>query len=252
MKILLLATDTKYVEFYEKVIRETCPGSRLYLCGTVGDAGEMIPRGVDFILADLLLSDHGKQRFDGIEFLNWVRRSLGYLLVPIVVVTDLWDANDHLCKEIRCYSYFQKPLNKALFIEQIVPVLREAEYRSLRSDVHLLHFFKKNGDFYVVKDEDLIWYKSKTHEGSIRVGEKELDVDVQSIRNSETLEHSDRFIRCDRGVFVNIDYVLKVGKDKVVLSEDMGVLDISDSGRRNLLDRMDEIRHSESDGNLES
>jgi len=252
MKILLLATDMKYVEFYKKVIMEVCPGSRLFLCRTVGDAGEVIPRGVDFILADLLLSDHGKQKFNGLEFLCWVRRSKGYLLAPIVVVTDLWDADNHMCKEVRCYSYFQKPLNKALFIEEIVPVLREAEYRSLRSDVNLLHFFKKNGEFYVVKDADLIWYKSKTHEGSIRVGEKELDVDVQSIRNSETLEHSDRLIRCDRGVFVNIDYVLKVGKDKVILCEDMGVLDISDSGRKNLLDRMGEIRPSESDGNLES
>ena len=147
MKILLLATDTKYVEFYERVIRETCPGSRLYLCRTVGDAGEMITRGIDFILADLLLSDHGKQTYDGIEFLDRVRRSAGYLLLPIIAVTDLWDANEHLRKETGCYTTFQKPLNKALFIERVVPVLREAENRNRHSDERLLHFFKKNGDF---------------------------------------------------------------------------------------------------------
>ncbi len=239
---LLFATDQKYVEFYQDAIREGCPGTRLNLCQSgVEMIDTLFKTDVAFLLVDLAISRSGKIDDISMQELYSVRQDDRFRYLPLVLVTDLDDERFFAYNRLHCYAYYHKPLNKEVFLSDVIPCFRHAvSEHDLKEQMQALYTIKKSRSVYFVPECELVRYEKQRHKGMIITMDEEIELDIKNLSRMKRLMTSDSFVQCSRRHYVNLGFIHKVGSDNVQLRGGYGEVELSPDRREVVLRRMDE------------
>lgn len=130
----------------------------------------------------------------------------------------------HAYKEIHCYGYLSKPYNK----EKLTALLSEALTFEQHRDENRNIYLKKDGIFFAKKNQDIVYIKSSAGKMIVKTINDDLEISYKSNNRIIKELDSDKFVKCNRSVIVNKDYIQSVdGTNRYIeLKNGYGTLEI--------------------------
>ena len=241
MNGLIFATDRKYVHFYREKIREACPDTRLIVCCSVPEVKMSLDRkSTAFLLADFNIATPDGPDREGMQFLYDLRNGTEFRYLPLVVITDLEDEKYFAYNRLHCFAYFRKPLNKDLFLQDVIPFLQHSvDGTKWKEQIECLHIIKKRREAYYVPECEMVRFEMHSPKGYIITMDDEIEIDVKNMKGMTGLLSSKRFVQCSRADYVNMDFIRRVGSRTVELQGKFGEVTLSEERRQDVISRLD-------------
>ena len=242
MNVLVYLMNEKNREYYTATIHENSPGARIYWCTRAVEAMNLLfSIRMDIVIADLLIRKEEGVDSEGLRLLEHLRRIEDYVLLPILIVAEMEDVRFHAYHRLHSYAYFQTPLNKDEFRTVLRRLVIGIEWNLRRQEtMEKRLYFRKNSELYIVEERELVRFETHSHSGHVVTVGTEFDVDIRSLRGNKMLS-SGCFVRCSRCDYVNPRFIKKVDRKKVILRDELGVIYLTSSGRREVLKKISEL-----------
>lgn len=101
-------------------------------------------------------------------------------------------------------------------------------------------YFRKDGVIYALEKKDIVYIKSQGGKVTVKTVKDELVVYYRNCK--EVLEEldSDRFIQCNRGSIVNIDFIANIDPvNRVIqLKDNLGIIEISTLMKKSVMEKI--------------
>lgn len=183
-----------------------------------------LERTIDIFLIDIVLEPEKSSDTSGLVFADRMRQIEKYKFTPMIFLTALGDPELHAYKELHCYGYLTKPYKP----EQLTRLVEEALNFEQQKEENKTVYFKKDGIFFAKKVQDIVYIKSTAGKMTIKTTKDELEINYKS--NSQILREldSEKFIKCNRSVIVNKDYIASIDSTNryIQLKDGYGTLEI--------------------------
>ena len=238
LNALIYTEDDRNTDFYQEVIRAGSPDAEIQISRKPRDAlGITLEKQVELVIADIQATRGKNTDFSGLRFLDCFRSNPNNRYVFLVIVSDLYDEKLHFYQQLKCFDYFQKPLNRPWFHEKVSDLSRylDKQHQKLYRDIEQLHYFRYGQSFYPVREKDLVRFELHTRDGLVVTMEEEIKVDVTQVRKNLELLQSENILQCSRSDYVNTGFIRQVDRDKVKLDKEKGEIILSPSGKKNIM-----------------
>lgn len=224
-KILILEDKEENVRYLMKVIEDMGKEIEIYETTQTGKAYEIaLEKNIDVFLLDIVLKPEKPGDMSGMVFADRLRQVEKYKFTPIIFLTALGDPELHAYKELHCYGYLTKPYNKEKLTKLLEEALTFEQYKEENKNI----YFKKEGIFFAKKIKDIVYIKSSAGKMFIKTTKDELEISYKS--NSQVMKEldSENFIKCNRSVVVNKDYIESIDSTNryIQLKDGYGTLEI--------------------------
>ena len=224
-KVLILEDKKENLSLLVNIIQGMQKEIEVYQTTQAGEAYQIaLEKTVDVFLLDIVLKPESFGDMSGMVFADRIRQVEKYKFTPIIFLTALGDPELHAYKELHCYGYLTKPYNK----EKLTKLLGEALTFEQHKEENRNIYFKKDGIFFAKKMQDIVYIKSSAGKMFIKTTKDELEISYKS--NSQVLKEldSDNFIKCNRSVVVNKDYIASIDSTNryIELKNGYGTLEI--------------------------
>ena len=240
MKILVFEGFSRRREMICRLIADCVKEVQLYKCGSIEEVSKVLKRDrIDIFVVNLHI-EKGTGEIPGLSLVDRLRKSEEYYGAYIIVISELIDKEMVIYKDYHCYKFYENPINKEEFMNDITELAIRREFDLLREKL-------KNRDYIFIRVDDniyKIYYSNiiliETHSkfDTIYVrglGEFSLPKHVLRIliSNLEALD----MLYCNRSEIVNMRNVIRIDKGKSVLTLDECDKEVylTRNGRRNLL-----------------
>lgn len=180
---------------------------------------------IDLFIIDIILEPAKEADISGITFADTVRKMDKYLVTPMIFITALAEPKLYTYIKLHCYAYFEKPIEMEKLKEAVQITLQmkiikhEKEYT----------FFKINGMVIPVKINDIVYIDNKVSSLRIQcIHDDLIHVPYKSSRQVLLELDSNKFLKCNKSMIVNIDYIeaIDYSKSTVRLKENFGEVKI--------------------------
>lgn len=224
-KILILEDKKENIGTLVKIIEDMGKEIEIYETNETGKAYQIaLERNIDIFLLDIVLEPEKSGDMSGMVFADRIRQVEKYKFTPIIFLTALGDPELHAYKELHCYGYLTKPYNA----EKLTRLLEEALTFEQRKEENKNIYFKKDGIFFAKKMQDIVYIQSTAGKMFVKTTKDELVINYKS--NSQILREldSENFIKCNRSVVVNKDYIASIDSTNryIELKDGYGTLEI--------------------------
>ncbi len=243
MNILVYIDNDRNLQFILGVIRRSSRDARVWICRSLQEAWSVVmTEYMNLMIFDLELYGREEIKREKLQFLDRLRSLQEYRYTWMFLLMDMEDVRFHGYNRLHSFACYEKPLNEDLFQEDLEHLIEAENSKKKRSSIKEdLHCFRRGRELYVVTGEELVRVESHREYGFVVTPEKKYEVDVRSIRQDAKHFGPDRMIRCSRSDYVNPYYIRIVEKNCILLKGDLGIVELSPSGRKNLLRRMREL-----------
>lgn len=224
-KILILEDKKENIDALTGIITEMDEDIKLYPTSRTEDAYQTaLEKNIDVFLVDIVLKPEKLDDMSGMIFAESIRQVEKYRFTPIIFLTALCDPEMHAYKEIHCYGYLSKPYNK----EKLTALLSEALTFEQHRDENRNVYLKKDGIFFAKKIQDIVYIKSSAGKMIVKTINDDLEISYKSNNRIIKELDSDKFVKCNRSVIVNKDYIQSVdGTNRYIeLKNGYGTLEI--------------------------
>ncbi len=192
-----------------------------------------------FLLADLkLVTPHGVD-VQSLNNLFLLRGDPRFRFLPMVLVTDLYDERLFAYNRLHCYSYLEKPLNRSVFLEDVIPYFQHEVRRWQPPDREVFYAFRKRKTVFYVPEYEVVRYERHSHKAYIVTLDNKIDMDIKNLNRLQNLMKSEYFVQCSRSDYVNLNYIREVAMNKVRLRGEYGQVTLSPDRRDDVIGRMD-------------
>lgn len=233
-KILILEDKKESIDVIESIIKSKNKDVEIYKSAKTAEAYEIaLEKNVDLFILDIILKPEKIDDVSGIVFADHIRQIDRYRFTPIIFLTALGDPELHAYRELHCYGYLTKPYNK----EKLLALVEEALSFEQNKDNNRNIYFKKDGIFIAKKLNDIVYIKSKGGKMYVKTIVDELEISYKSnVRLLKELD-SDKFVKCNRSVILNKDYIKSVDSANryVELQNNYGTLEIGTIMKKDFL-----------------
>lgn len=237
MKIICFIEETKNEAFYRQVIKEGCPEAEVLLFRKGKDAlASSLLQPADLLLADLCIRRRTGSQDAGFLFLETFRRNPLQKYTPLIIVSDVDDEELYSYSQLHSYACFTKPLNRGIFRTEVGGLIRYHAAERERVLRNLLNptcsFLTKEG-VLMAREEEIVRFELHSKYGLVVLEGKAYSVNAGHLRTERKLLESRWFLQCNRSDFVNIRYVRRVDREKVILEPCGEAVYLSEQGRKN-------------------
>lgn len=180
---------------------------------------------IDLFIIDIILEPAKEADISGIHFADTIRKQEKYLVTPMIFITALVEPQMYTYTKLHCYDYFEKPIDIEKFKEAVLATLQ----MKIRKHEKEYTFFKINGIIMPVKIHDIVYIDNKVSSLCIQcVNEEMMHVPYKSSRQVLLELDSFKFLKCNKSMIVNIDYIENIdyGKSTVKLKDNFGEVKI--------------------------
>lgn len=228
-KQILVVEDNKYSMGKVCSVLKEIQGVTVIKAENSGEAYKCaIEYAIDLFIIDIILEPTKEADVSGITFANMIRKTDKYKMTPIIFTTSLDDPMLHAYTHLHCYQYFKKPYDIEKFKEAVLTTLQMKIQKYEKEYV----YFKIGGIVYPIKINDIVYIDNKVTSLRVRCANGEvLNTPYKSSRQLLLDLNSNKFLKCNKSMIVNIDYIKSIdyGNSIVNLKEHMGEVKI---GRR--------------------
>ena len=160
----------------------------------------------DLFLLDINLSSKDKSDQSGLMFARKLRERECYAFTPVVMITSVLSLEMESYREIHCYQFLSKPLDRKELETVVGRVLSHKNEGDRAFEVPSL-MVKKDGINYKLKCHEIVYIKAAARGVCFCLNQgTSLEVPYLSIRQlKEKLPGN--FVQCHRMFVVNRDYV---------------------------------------------
>ncbi len=239
MRILVFEGFTRRREMLNKLISDCVKGVQLYECCNLEEVNRVLSKSqIDIFVVDLHI-EKGSGEIPGLVLIDWLRKTEEYYSAYIIVISELIDKQLVIYKDYHCYKFYENPINKDEFKNDITEL-------ALRRELDLVHEKIKNKDYMFVTIDDIfykVYYANiimiETHSKYdiiyVRdIGELSLPKHIlrQFIKNLESTE----MLYCNRSEIVNMRNVVQIDRKNrmITLAECDRQVYVTDIGKKNL------------------
>lgn len=177
---------------------------------------------------DLIVMDIFMDELDGIETAKYVQE-----LNETILIAFLTTSEDEIWRAVNTHSCFDY-IPKELFNSQRLEKLLHDVYKKLKLQEQLLVFYTgKKEVTLLLKDIQYINANDKYTVIALKKQTIKYRITFSSI--CEQLEGNESFILCNRGIMLNMDYILKIDGD-TFLMKDLSKHPIRRKGRKEIIE----------------
>lgn len=190
-------------------------------------------RNIDVFLLDIVLKPEEPTDMSGMVFADRIRQIDKYRFTPMIFLTALGDPELHAYKELHCYGYLTKPFHR----ETLLRLIEEAMTFSQPKEENRNIYFKKDGLFFAKKAQEIVYIKSSAGKMLVKTINDEMEISYKS--NSQVLRELDSecFLKCNRSVVVNKNYIESIDSTNryLELKNGYGTLEIGTIMKKDFL-----------------
>ncbi|WP_160688677.1 LytTR family DNA-binding domain-containing protein [Clostridium sp. C2-6-12] len=220
--ILLVEDDYMQREILKKMIAAKYEAMVIYEADSESSALEIINKhDINIFLIDISLKESS-----GLELAKKIRDIPKYELSPLIFLTTHVDYMLQAFKQIHCYDYIIKPYNKedvlAILDKFIVyenSQLNKIEEEIIQEDDKEVIITLKNGIYIGIKINDIFFIEVKGKNCDINTINGMYTANNISLKKILEMINCEFIIQSHRAFAININYILKVEKLDLKLSE---------------------------------
>ncbi len=236
-KVLVLEDDHATLEVIEKLIHEIDKNVIVYKIMTLPEAYQIaVEHDITLFIVDIMIDNSVRNDVSGLVFVEKIRKIEKYAFVPVIFITALVDPELHAYRKLHCYGYLEKPL----LVKETKQLINQALKFQVPQKEEGTVYFRKDGIIYAVDKKDIVYIKS--HGGKVTVTTVRDELVIYYRNCKEVLEEldSDRFIQCNRGNIVNIDFIANIDPvNRVIqLKDNFGIIEISTMMKKSVMEKI--------------
>ncbi len=240
--VLIIDNNIEQLDIMTKIVLEVNENLEVYTVDSSAAAYELLMEvTIDVFIVDVVLNRDKPGDTSGMRLIEHIREIPKYMLTPVIFVTEESDPELYAYSELNCIGYIKKPFHK----NEIKKVLKKAlHYRTERNEDSTL-IFRKNGIVYPIKIRDIVYIESADHMMYVHLCDKNT-ISIPYKTYSKILYEADAdcLFQCSRSIVVNKNYVLGIDLPNryIVLSNDLGKVDIGSTYRKKVMQEFARLR----------
>ena len=211
--VLILEDDRVSSKFLSDIISECRVDIAIFTAYDEKEAIQIAADShIDLFIIDILLHDDVHNDLSGFLFARRIRQDSLYEITPIIFITSVANLELHTYREISCFSYIVKPLDRKKQKKLIDEVEKLLQKKAV-SCADEFYYFKINNIYYPVRMDTIIMIKCVERKLLVQTVDKSFFVPRLSMKR--LLEDFNKLgnyslVECRRGVLVNQNYIENV------------------------------------------
>jgi len=198
--VLIIEDHKEQAQALELLVKKVNANATVYYAKDEKEAYVYIlEREIHVFIVDIILHTEHSADTSGIKLVEKIREIPRYLFAPVIFITALEDSELYAYRELKCYSYIEKPFSE----NQVIRVLEKAMRYPGESQNEKTLFFRKDGIIFPVKTQDVVYFEF--HDRKVKVffsQRKNLEFPYVTVK--KILEDTETgFLQCSRTAIVN-------------------------------------------------
>ena len=214
-KQVLVVEDNQYSMKRICLILKEIDGITIVKATNSGEAYKYaMEYAIDLFIVDVILDSTKEADISGMTFADNIRKIDRYKMTPIIFTTSLADPKLYAYANVHCYQYFDKPYKEEEFKEAVLTTLQMKIKKYEKEYV----CFKINGIIFPIKISDIVFIDNKITSLCIQCVQGDvINAPYKSSRQLLLELNSNKFLKCNKSVIVNVDYIHFVDYNESVI-----------------------------------